>query len=316
LGCYGYGKDTSPNIDEMAANGACFGNAFAQSNWTYPSFYSMFSGRYPSVLRVSAFDQKIDSSVRLLPERLAKAGFATAIFSGFKVLLNQDAFSGHFNERACVCLDDAPKTISDWFAVHDDAFLLFHEIEYIHEPFHACDELVDEFLPDSSIRSKALSNSAVRSLTTASDKGGDLRRAIGRVNKRLDRLSSTDIEYMLACYNAGIRRVDRDIAAIRSAVLDQPGENMLIVCSDHGQMFMEHGLFGHGLSVHDEVLRVPLVIEGTGIRQGMITECVQLLDIFPTIFEFAGLENADPCDGRSLMPALSETLIKAVFVLT
>ena len=135
LGCYGYDKNTSPNIDTIASKNVLFKNATAQSNWTYPSLYSLLSGKYPSKLNISSFGQKINRSLKVLPEFLSEKGFHTAIFSCFKHLIDALTFGSHFDEAVYTKLNDnAVDIFRKWVNSKKDSFLLFHIGEYTHEP--------------------------------------------------------------------------------------------------------------------------------------------------------------------------------------
>jgi hypothetical protein len=78
----------------------------------------------------------------------------------------------------------------------------------------------------------------------------------------------------------------------------------VVVTSDHGEEFLEHGGLGHGFTHYQEQLHVPLVFAGPGIRQGVVSTPVSLIDIVPTILEVSGLESPPSVQGLSLAEAL------------
>lgn len=306
LGCYGYDNKTSPNIDRIAGQGAQGVNVYAQSNWTYPSVYSMLTGRYPSVLNVTWFDQKINRAFKVLPEVLAKHGFRSDIFSNFKVLLNKLGFCSHFDGIKEVKIDEnGLSAFTGWANSDGDAFLFYHIGEYVHEPYFADDRLVDRFLEDKDIRSEALRSEVVRVLTERGSTGNSIRRTVGRVNKRLASLSPAEIEYLFACYDAGISHVDTLIGHIHDILREQNDEYIFIVTADHGQAFLEHGLIGHGLSLYEEVVRVPLIIDYPGCVPVRIQENLQLADLFPTLLEMLQIDHDIEFEGRSFVGGLS-----------
>lgn len=304
LGCYGYSRKTSPNIDAIARKGIQFSNAYAQSNWTYPSVYSMMTGRCPSVLNVTWFNQKIHRSFRVLPELLAQRGYHTGIFSNFKVLLNPDSFCSHFQEMREVYLDDAATNVfREWIRAHEDSFLLFHTGEFVHEPFCANADNVNRFLEHPGIREEALQSEAVQILTSHSTTGNTLRQLMGKINKHLISISQTEREYLMTCYDAGIYQVDRFVGEFHRILQEEGGEYLFIVSADHGEAFMEHHVFGHGFRLYEELIRVPLIIDFPDCVHCRVEENVQLMDIFPSLLDVLQIEQTFKTDGSSFAPA-------------
>ena len=305
LGCYGYNRNTSPYTDKIAQNGLVFSNTYAQANWTYPSVYSMMTGRYPSILELSWFDQKINPAFPVLPEVLASHGYKTAIFSPFSMLLNRDTFCSHFDEMQSARVDsNALDNLTTWLGNYDDSFLMFHVGEYVHEPFQAEEELVDLFLDSSTRPDKAKKSRAIQVLTSKTTTGNDLRKIIGNINKHLTSLSKNDLSYLTACYDAGIRKVDGFIRDVHSLLKGCGDDYLFMLLADHGQSFMEHGFFGHGNTVYDEVVKVPLVVDFPGCKAARISDNIQLMDIYPTILEHLQVEMPQEVDGTSFAKAL------------
>jgi arylsulfatase A-like enzyme len=114
-------------------------------------------------------------------------------------------------------------------------------------------------------------------------------------------------EELRTSYYEGARWVDAQLREL-VATLERHGalENtVLIVTSDHGESFGEHGMLGHSRQLYDEMLRVPLVIVGPDFPAGTtIDESVGLVDVLATFMEVAGLHPLDDIDGRSLMPVV------------
>jgi len=307
LGCYGYRKQTSPNIDRIAKGALLFENAFSQSNWTYPSLYSIISGRYPSGLNLSWFNQKIHDDFRTFPDVLAENGYNTAIFSSFEFLANTWAFGSHFQSQSHLLLDE--KTLPhlrDWVKNNKKSFLFWHIGEYVHEPFFADQKDVNAFLDKDLLDYDP--HPAVKALTLpfdrptqAEDKTHILRTIIGDINKRLVNLSPKDIAYMLACYDAGIHKVDSIIGQFHGMLRNENEEYLFFLIADHGQGFLEHGIFGHGQGLYDEMIRVPMIMDYSGKYNGTLSHMAELLDISPTIMEIAGLDGAFKQDGYSLL---------------
>ena len=311
ISCYGYHKNTSPNIDTIAKENVLFENATPQSNWTYPSLYSLISGKYASKLKFSFFDQKINESLKVLPEVLSEKGFHTAIFSNFQSLINKATFGSHLDEAKYVKLNnDAINHFREWIRKYKDSFLLFHIGEYVHEPYFAEKEYVCNFL-DKDIDPEApeIFDEAIKALTDRSAYSNKLRNSIPNINRRINlrllRLSKKQLKYLLAAYDAGIYLIDSYISKMYKIIKDAATDYIFILTADHGQSFMEHGFWGHGLHLYDEVAKVPLICDFNGKFTKKVTDPVQLLDLYPTMTEFLGLEPFHRLDGSSLLPLLN-----------
>jgi arylsulfatase A-like enzyme len=117
---------------------------------------------------------------------------------------------------------------------------------------------------------------------------------------------------MSDAYDEGIRYVDDRLGEVLEA-LKQRGlydNTLVIVTADHGEEFLEHGMLGHGESLYDEVIRVPLIVKfpcpGSHCGHRRIDSQVELVDIFPTLMQVADLEPGETLVGRSLLDPLAE----------
>ncbi len=314
LGCYGYGLPTSQNIDFIAKKGVLFKNAVSQSNWTYPSLYSMLTGMYPSSIEISWWDQRINDSITVLPELLAGQGYRTGIITSFKALLNPKCFCSHFNEAIQLKIkDNIPKAINGWLSKNDNSFLLLHIGEYVHEPFRADREYVNMFLDNHTDYERVLRSEIVQTLTSSTIASKNIRKLIAKVNTRRMRLTEEQVRYLIAAYDAGIHYVDRVMADIYDMFEKSNKDYLLVITADHGQAFMEHKVIGHGLTLYEELIHVPLIllsnnqnISGSSYRE--IANPVELIDLFPTVLDFAGVRYNGLIDGTSLMPFINNTL--------
>ncbi len=301
LSCYGYKKKTSANIDKISENSFLFKNAVSQSNWTYASLYSLISGRYPGVHNITWFDQQIDTSLVTLPEVLEEAGYQTALFSSFRTLINKKTFGKHFNETKLINIDEDVKTVfSNWFRNNPRSFSIFHIGDYVHEPYFADKKYVDMFYKDGYEGLKI--DEVLSSITSTATKGFaekmiDINR---KLNLRIKRLSKKQLAYLIACYDAGIYHVDKFIGDFYKLIRNELKNYLFIITADHGQCFFEHGFYGHGLQLYDEVTRVPLIVDMNQLVKGAIDEPVQHIDIYPTLAQFLGLkEKVKKLDGIS-----------------
>jgi arylsulfatase A-like enzyme len=107
-------------------------------------------------------------------------------------------------------------------------------------------------------------------------------------------------------YYEGARIADADVARLFQAMKARGAldNTLFVITSDHGEAFGEHGILGHGRTLHDELVRIPLVCWGPGAFRGgrVVDEGVGLIDVLPTFFDLAGLRGPKDVDGRSFLP--------------
>jgi arylsulfatase A-like enzyme len=114
-------------------------------------------------------------------------------------------------------------------------------------------------------------------------------------------------ERAVAAYDGEIRYTDDIVRRLLAAFDAQPhpGGAVAVLCSDHGEAFWERGSPAHGNNLHEEEIRVPLVLRGKGVPAGMrIWGQVGLIDVAPTLLDLAGIPAPESWRGRSLMPAM------------
>lgn len=274
LGCYGYGRQTSPNIDRLAGRGARFENAYSNAPWTKPSVASIFTSLYPNVHQtINRFDVLSEKALTLA-ERLKAEGYFTCLVNGGNALIHEFNYDQGFDYYAySESLDSAPAVRRFESLLSQtggkNLFVYVHLMD-THLPYHLNDlnrELVgarrQEFWPGQ------LDRDSIRELTA----GG--------------KLSGQDRDYLISLYDEQIRYADARIGEMISA-LESRGllsGSLVLLTSDHGEEFWEHGNYEHGHSLYDELLRVPLVIAGPGVPQAEVQSRVRHVDLLPTVME-------------------------------
>jgi len=125
-------------------------------------------------------------------------------------------------------------------------------------------------------------------------------RSVGKVF-----FDDADIRHLEELYDAGIRQLDNEIGRFLGLIESEGllNDALILITSDHGEEFMDHGRMDHFLTMYQEVLRVPLIIRGPGIPQGLqIDTPVSLVDIVPTVLAIAGIEGRKELDGVDFSP--------------
>jgi arylsulfatase A-like enzyme len=125
----------------------------------------------------------------------------------------------------------------------------------------------------------------------------------GKVQERPDELEDADIRTLKQLYDAEVRYTDEQIGRVLDSINTE--ETIVAFTADHGEAFGEHGRFGHHVYPYDELLRVPLIINGSSIANRTVERQVQLLDLAPTILDVVGIKPPGKMEGRSFAGLLT-----------
>jgi arylsulfatase A-like enzyme len=334
LGCYGYGEDgISPRIDALASDAARFEMALAPSPWTLPSLATLMTGLYPSppgarnpsdlgylgwlfhpedYRPVSALHE----SRNTLAEILREAGFATAGFvqgsypsSAFGVSQGFDVY----RENATPGIRFDMESAFHWLDEErpERFFLYLHTIE-VHSPY-APTEIQRGFglrhpeVPMDELR-RAVSEEQgrFRQLDRDPDYTGTLDGSVDtlqRIARDRTPLSSRDLRHLVALYDRGIAYTDYWVGRLIDGLQERGlyEQSIVVLTSDHGEEFLDHGGLEHGHTLYDEMLHVPLIVRVPGEGQGqVVAQQVGLVDVLPTLFDVLGIGEQQGVQGRSL----------------
>jgi len=300
LGCYGYGRPTSPALDALAAAAVRFASVTAPAPWTLPSHATLLTGLYPHRHGVKNYGTRLDDVTPTLASILAAKGYRTGAIVNHHFLGPNFGLMRGFAEADYVSewSDDDPATrrlidrsdlITDkaiaWLARAEPPFFLFLHYFDLHSDYAPRPEYRAMFAGDYA---GAIDGSTEQLLAI---------RANGT------RLDPADRDHLVALYDAEIRQLDDQLARLFRA-LDARGlsdRTLLVVTSDHGEEFMEHGSVLHGRTMYQEVIAVPLLVRGPGIPRGVrVAQNVSLADLAPTILDVLGVAAPLGIDGRSV----------------
>jgi arylsulfatase A-like enzyme len=301
LGCYGYDRDTSPNIDALAGESIVFDRAFSQAPNTPPSQASILTGLYPSTHGMIEDDDKVPDAIVSLAEALAGHGFLTAGFhdGGYmsKSFNMGQGFSRYESSRGKGLADVGPKA-ERWIEEHaEENFLLLIHTYDAHTPY-------DPPMPYHGLFLEGL-DPPTPGFEPSTDIMESVRLSVWTDEPR--KLPSNDLEYARALYDAGIRYVDdwvgRFLGRVKELGLDRRATIVLI--SDHGEEFQEHGSVLHE-KLYSTVTRVPLMIRLPGAApKRRVTEVVETIDLMPTILDLVGVSHPPGLQGQSLLPLIT-----------
>jgi arylsulfatase A-like enzyme len=281
LGAYGYGRPTSQTMDALASRGILFKNALAQSSWTKTSMASLWTGTYPANNGVLRYEHVVQDAAVLPAEIFEKAGYRTAgiwrngwvapnfgFGQGFEFYLQPKAGREHQRVQSRAPGGRAIAGTDEDLVVSTSEFLDNFGREKFFLYLHFMD--LHQYLYDEE---------AARFGTSYSD-----------------------------VYDQSIHWIDRLIGHILGKIDEFGGlaNTLVLIASDHGEAFLEHGFEGHARDLHAEVVNVPLIIAlpfllDPGI---VVEERVSNIDIWPTLLDLVGLPPLVNADGESLVPLI------------
>ena len=308
LGCYGYQRPTSPNIDAWSREAIRFEWAFAQAPNTPPSQSSILTGLYPSIHGRIRGNQVLRDEVLTLAELMSEQGYATAGFVDGGNMVSAFGMGQGFDvyDDAGGGLDAFGPDAVDWLRDHSDGkfLLLLHTFD-VHSPYEATPEpfnsaFIDEVeLPSELFRSKMSEYMHSRRLS--------------KNTRNPFRLTPVEVDYARARYDGGILHVDDWFGQfwrlLRESGLDSRA--IVVLISDHGDEFEEHDSVFHE-RIYATITRVPLLIRlpgGGGARS--VEEVVETIDLLPTLLDLTGTPVPPFLNGRTLVPLLAGREIRS-----
>lgn len=315
------GRSLTPALDRLAAEGACFERVVAAAPWTLPSIASLLTGVYPDVHGVTAEGDSrgggtlglrpLSGSFITLQEALAAGGYATAAFSANPFVVPAHGFGQGFDSFHANAINDGGTAAAlnaaacEWLDRRDPRkpfFLYVHYME-VHAPYTRDREFVDPFV-------QRVAESPERTWLTDDERnqkdGLFARSMAGFRRDPVHRELAHYREYWWARYDAGVALVDCAVAGLRDE-LSKRGlwqDTCMLVTADHGESLGEHGVWGHGRTLYQHGLLVPVVLRGPGVPAGARDrEYTSLIDVYPTLLRLAGLEPPAAIQGRDLLSA-------------
>jgi len=307
VGAYGAERETTPNLDGLAADGTTFESVYTQQVVTLTSHATMLTGLYPQVHGVSRV-RPARPGATTLAEILKANGFETAAFTGTGGYMKPDFGLGRGFDlyklgsvKTHRASDNDPRMV--WLEeqarrIHRDPehrFFLFAHYYDVHSdsgtevPYGAPPAFRREFFPEGFSWRRS----------------GDIRLLVQL--ERAGSVTEEDLTVINGLYDAGVLFTDRERLGRLLAKLRQLGlfdDSLIVVTSDHGEEIFEHAMCSHQ-QPYEETARVPLVMHGPGIPQGLrIPDLTELVDLMPTLLSLLGLPIPEHVQGRDLTPLL------------
>ncbi|MFQ5646907.1 MAG: sulfatase [bacterium] len=292
VSAYGYSRKTTPFIDSLAAGGTLYTRAYAPSSWTIPSVASLFTGYYPfnhgvnhrlsrseRLVSYNAIPQKFVT----LAERFKQAGYKTMGISSTALLNKEHGYAQGFDYFSCEDYVDAEetnrmfeKTMGRIKGKVSPFFLWVHYFDP-HLNYKLRKPWINRYFP----LAKYL--------------------LIDEITFKTQCIVN-DPKFSIAGYDSEINYVDKYIGKFLKNI---PQKNTIVVItSDHGEEFQDHGHWGHSINLYNEAVHIPLIISDLSTPAGLKRENrpVSLLDLYPTLLSLARIPVPGGLDARSLLP--------------
>jgi len=289
LGCYGYKRNTSPNIDSFARDDAVmFKSAYAQSPYTLTSHMCMLTGLYPEahmVLQPNFSDkgktQYLKEDIVTLAEAFKEEGYITSAFTDGLLVDHKYGFDQGFDEYRDMRKTGAHlngfrkfgKDLLDWIKdnKNKDFFLFVHTYD-THAPY----------VPPEPFLSQFKDQAPARELPSASM----LYCSYLNLHSGIQIPKYRRLQDVIDAYDGGVAYVDSEMGKLFNHLkdLDLWEEALIVVTSDHGEAFMENRLqIGHGLFLNNEETLVPLIMKfPNALHKGVnVDQVVESIDIMP-----------------------------------
>lgn len=314
LGCYGYARNTSPNIDQFSKECILFKKCFSPGAYTYPSFCSLFSGQYPSQNSFGfRHNNELTFHFSLFKklEKLEKAGFVSSIVLSNTHLKgiadNFEHFDDAVNEseynRPEILFRSAEQTLEkakSWLKTQKNDFFCWIHLMDIHGPYSSSKLWWSDFVDDQLYRGKH------ELITRIGSNDGFQTEKLSNEEKSIPEYQVLwtdeeknhfiqDVSEYIARYDGNIRYVDYHLEKFFQ-FLKHAGlydDALIILHADHGEAFGENNVyFYHGLHLTEDQIRVPLMIKlPQGIDHKIIDTPVSLVDVYYTILKYLNIRS-------------------------
>jgi len=282
-GAYGYQRDTTPNIDALFAESIVFEQAYTQAPNTKASIASLFTSQSPTTHGVIGMTVALPPSTPTLPQVLSENGFRTVCLSANPFLSSEFGFERGFdefqdvfrevnlpaNELGSVPAELLGKAATSWFQEHaEERFFVYLHFLEPHDPYTPPEPFASRYRGD------------------------------------------TRLTKMMAAYDGNLAYVDSVVGEVLSALerLGLVDKSVIVLMSDHGEAFGEHGRLLHSDTIYEETAHIPLAIylrEACGVAPGQRSGIISTIDLMPTLLDMFRIEPPPTMQGRSELGLLA-----------
>ncbi|MAQ19346.1 MAG: hypothetical protein CMN30_31665 [Sandaracinus sp.] len=292
----------TPALDQVAEEGTVFERAQAPENWTKPSVASILTSTFPATHGAKNDASRLPQTLDTLGEVYQGAGFQTASFiangyvsRAFGFDQGWNHYTNYIREQKSTEAENVFGEAIEWMEEHHDDDRMFVYIQTIdpHVPYDPPDEYLHQYDSRTDYTGQVQNRRTHLLLEDA------------KKNPPQVTFDASDRRRLEALYDGEVSYHDAQLAHFMEK-MDEMGltENTIfVITSDHGEEFDDHGSWGHGHSIFQELIQVPLIVRWPGVTQpgSRVPQVVSTMDVGPTILEATGVDVPDSYEGRSLM---------------
>lgn len=337
------GAVPTPNIEELASSSTVFECAYSVAPWTLPSVGSLFTGLYSAAIGVDSANHDLDEGFITLAEQLKKTGYFTCAIYDSPFILDSTGFARGFDivigirEMMKFHADDRldlfrSRSLFSWqlarIAPYPDhtlgsTYLAMRALKKMKRPFLLWVHLLDPHQPYIPPKKFAGHIQDIDREFAWRGKGQKILRWTMQMASDCYESGECDdlIQRAHELYLGEVRLVDFAVGEIVNEMkkLGLWDDTVFVFTSDHGEEFGERFGFGHGRTLYEELLRVPLIVKFPDSKPKRIYTRVRTMDINPTILGLANISyDKAALDAQSLLPVIGgdETNDREVFAET
>ncbi len=313
---YGYKFNTAPNLSKFSSEGILFKHFFSNSPSTKPSISSLFTSGYPSQHKCIQNEDVLNSKLITIAEILKKNNYySIGVSDNFLI---SEKFN--FNQGFHVWKNIIRNARSEFDGANKVNKIIFEEIEKVKEmPIFLYLHYVDPHEPYRvPIPFDKHFNTNYRGKVTGDLRKGYTEKSNDHPSLNYFKTNSSELEQLKILYDNCIYYCDNQIGILFDKLKEKNmyENSIIIILSDHGEMFLEHGYLEHSNGLYSELINVPLIIRIPGLSNIVMDEYFQTIDVFPTILDILNIKTDNTFMGDSIFrktkkqnrPILSEHL--------
>lgn len=292
----------TPVLDRIAGEGTVFEAAQSQENWTKPSVASVLTGLTPMTHGTKTDAARLSEDAEMVSEVFQRADFATGSFIANGYVSNRFGFDQGWDHYTNYIRENRSTEAENVFREAGD----FIEQHHANERFFVYIQTIDPHVPYDPPAE------FLQMYDSRTDYAGQVRpRMTGDLLERAKRtppavtFDASDRRRLEALHDGEISYHDRELGRFleRLQQLGVDDDTVILITADHGEEFSDHGSWGHGHSVYQELLHVPLIVWRPGtVPAQRISHTVSTVSVSRTVLELAGVDGLRSAEGRSLVP--------------
>lgn len=315
---YGYGRETTPFLKSLGAQGVVFDDCLAQATWTKPSTASLMTSLYSYTHGIIHDSDTIPKAAATFAEQLRAAGYVTAsvlsnpfagrttgLQRGFDYVMEFPAVFRYRTDAADRGTDSAAmnKVLFPWLEKHhDEPFFLYTHTTDPHAPYRPPAGFEEKFAKTADTAKFNKDYTRLRDLRQYG--GGTVVSRAGCAKSGIN--PDWFIQSAIDRYDGEILHNDSSFEQLfnklrQLGILDN---TLIVVVSDHGEEFWEHGWTAHGHSLYQELAHAVFLMWNPKLLPAprRIAEPVQLIDVMPTVLDLLDVKIPEIIEGQSLAP--------------